>query len=475
MRWTMRALGLLSTVIVARLLTPADYGVVAIALIVVGLLETIAYLGVDLSLIKDQSAGRDEFDTAWTVQIIQGLLIAGALLISAPFVAAYFKEPRAQEVIFWLAARPVIEGATNVGLVAFRKELDFAREFRFNMITKLIGVAIQVGAAVVFRSYWALVIGMIAASGVSMSMSYVMHPYRPRLTLAKASAIWSFSQWLLVARVGSYLSQRSDEFVVGNLIGTGAMGGYHVVYELAGMPASEIVMPMRRALFPALSKVAGDADAYRRMVVDALNACALICCGLGVGLACSADLVVPLVLGQQWISTVPVLRWLALFSVFASVASILEVPLWVAGRTAYSAAINWLDLAAALPFLYLATSRWGVEGAAMSRLAVTVCMLPVAWSLVRSASGIGWTTLFTATLRPMLAAALMAGAMLAPGGLAALPLVVQLAARVALGAAVYLSSLWLLWRLAGCPAGIEVSAFAFARRLLAGASRRLGA
>lgn len=475
MRWTMRGLGLVSTVIVARLLTPADYGVVAIALIIVGLLETIAYLGVDLSLIKDQSAGRDDYDTAWTVQLIQGLLLAVALLASAPFVSAYFREPRALAVIAWLAVRPIVDGAANIGIVAFRKELDFAREFRFNLYTRLIGVAIQIGAAVVFRNYWALVIGMIASSAIATAMSYLMHPYRPRPTLKKASAIWSFSQWLLVARVGSYLSRRADEFVVGRLIGTAAMGGYHVVYELAGAPTTEIVMPMRRALFPALAKVAGDAEQYRRMMLDALAAAALICCGLGVGLAFSADLVVPLVLGAQWASTAPLLRLLALFSVAGAFASMLEVPLWVAGRTMYSAVINWLDLVFALPVLYLCTQQWGTPGAAASRLGVGIAMVPIAAYLVHRIGAAGWRAQAKAVARPVAAAALMAAAMTAVSGMATMPLIVQLALRLSAGAAVYVTALWLLWRFAGRPNGVEQRALALIAGRLATSRRRLGA
>ena len=131
MRWAMRALGLFSTVIVARILSPEDFGVVAIALIAVGLLETVAYLGVDLSLIKDQSAGRDEFDTAWTIQLLQGGLIALLLFACSPLAASFFNEPRAQAVIAWLALRPILEGFQNIGLVTFRRDLKFSQEFRF--------------------------------------------------------------------------------------------------------------------------------------------------------------------------------------------------------------------------------------------------------------------------------------------------------------------------------------------------------
>lgn len=136
-RWAMRLIGLASTVILARLLAPDDFGVIAIALIVVGLLETVAYAGVDLALMRPGADSREHYDTAWTIQLIQGALIAGFLLLLAPWVSPFFSEPRATAVIQVIALRPLIMGLQNIGIVAFRKELDFAKDFRFTLYTKL--------------------------------------------------------------------------------------------------------------------------------------------------------------------------------------------------------------------------------------------------------------------------------------------------------------------------------------------------
>jgi lipopolysaccharide exporter len=468
MRWVTRCIGLVSTVILARLLTPDDFGVVAIALLVVGLLETVSYLGVDLSLIKNRQAGREDFDSAWTIQLGQGALIAAVLLLSAPLVASFFNEPRAAAVVAVLAARPIIEALQNIGIVNFRKDLDFAREFRFNLIAKVLGALIQLTAAVVFRNYWALVTGMLAAALVATVLSYAMHPYRPRLSLARAGKIFSFSQWLLVARLGSYLSRRADEFLVGRLIGTSAMGGYRVVNELASAPTTEIIMPMRRALFPALAQFADDNAAYQRTVAQTLGGVTVICVGLGVGLACVAELVVPLVLGSKWLETIPIMRWLALLGTTTAIILVLEVPLWVADRTRLSALITWIELIVALPLLYAATVRWGIEGAAASRVLVSVLMLPVAAVAVRSACGVGLLPLLRAVVRPTLAGGVMAAAMLVLPTIAA-SIVLALLAKVAVGALVYLLVLWALWMAVGRPDGLEAAAL---RRLRARLARR---
>lgn len=466
MRWAMRLVGLASTLVIARLLSPDDFGVVAVALIVAGLLETIAYLGVDLSLIKDQGAEREDFDSAWTVQLAQGVMIAMLLLLTAPFVASYFNEPRATAVIAWLAVRPIIDGLQNIGLVLFRKELDFAREFRFNLIAKLLGAAIQIGAAWWLRNYWALVTGMLASAAVSTLLSYLLHPYRPRLTLVQAKKVWAFSQWLLVSRVGSFLGRRCDEFIVGRAAGTAAMGAYHVVYELATMPTTEIIMPMRRALFPALSTLADQPQAYRRAVLDSLAASATVCVGLGVGLASLAEWVIPVLLGPQWTGAVVLLRWLALFGMLAALTSVLEVPLWVAGRTNYSAMVCWLELAVAVPLLLWIVPRHGAEGAAMCRVVISLGTFPVAAWLVRSACGVSLRSIITVLGRPVLAGVAMGLAVRLLPVQPQWPILATLAAGAVVATSAYCAVLWATWVMAGRPQGFEAAVLRAAASLL---------
>jgi lipopolysaccharide exporter len=152
-RWATRLIGLVSTVILARLLAPSDFGVIAMALIAAGLLETISYAGVDLALMREGNNSRDHYNTAWTIQIIQAAFIAALLIGIAPLAAAYFSEPRAIAIIQLLALKSLIDGTQNIGIVAFRKEFDFAKEFRFMVYTKLLNFVIVVGLAFALRNY----------------------------------------------------------------------------------------------------------------------------------------------------------------------------------------------------------------------------------------------------------------------------------------------------------------------------------
>ena len=457
-RWATRLIGLVSTIILARLLTPEDFGIVAMALIVSGLLETIAYAGVDLALMRADHDTRAHYDTAWTVQLIQAVFVAALLLFAAPLVAAYFSEPRAAAVIRLLAFKSVIDGLQNIGIVAFRKELDFAKEFRFMLYSKVLNFAIVVAGAFWLRNYWALAIGMTSAGAINVMLSYIMHPYRPRWSLAKVKQIWSFSQWLMISRIGAFLNRRSDEFVVGGIVGTSAMGSYHVASELSTMPSSELVMPMRRAMFPTLAKLSGESQSFGVAVLGTFSTITTVCLAIGFGLMSVAPELVKLLLGQKWLTAIPLVQWLALYGGFSALVLVLEVPLWVSGRTHFSAFQTWLELAILVPLVWIATKKFGIEGAAATRTVVCFSMIPVMMLLTARAGYLNIGPLFAALWRPLTAGVIMALLLWAIPFAAIVPLAIALALKVVLGALIYVSVTGGLWLLQGRPAGFEATA-----------------
>lgn len=457
-RWVMRLVGLVSTVVLARILVPEDFGVVAMAMIVVGLLESLSYAGVDLALIRQQETSRDYYDTAWTVQILQGLFVATVLIAISPLVARYFGEPRVWAILQFCALVAVIGGFQNIGVVAFRKELDFAKEFRFTLYGKLINLFFTVSAAILLRSYWALVAGMLAGAIVNVFISYRMHPYRPRLSLSRMSALWSFSQWLMISQIGAFLNQKTDAIVVGGIHGTHGIGNYHVANDLSTMPTSEFVMPMRRAMFPVLSSIKDDPSAFEAACRTSFAAVATVCLALSFGLAGVADEAIRLILGEKWGNAVPLVRWLALYGGFTSLVLILEMPLWVRGYTRVSAIRTWVELALLVPLAWWATSNYGLEGAACVRAAVSVAAVLLMIFLVDRARCVRAGTLGLAVWRPLAAAGVMLAALMTWGSVPQWPVVIVLALKVVGGGAVFIVVLMALWLLAGRPPGFESDA-----------------
>jgi lipopolysaccharide exporter len=220
-------------------------------------------------------------------------------------------------------------------------------------------------------------------------------------------------------------------------------------------------MPMRRALFPTLSTLQQDPAAFRSATLHTFGALAAVCFSLGFGLSATATEAVALVLGPQWQAAVPLVQWLALYGAFAGLASILEVPIWVNGKTNISAIQSWVELAGLVPLLIVAVRWRGIEGAAMSRALIAVAMLPMMLWLVSRVCPISFVDLARALWRPLASGIVMTICLaVVPLGM---PTVLSLAVKIALGAIVYIVSMVALWWLSGRSKGLESAIFDRAR------------
>jgi len=165
LRWSLRLTGIVSTAVLARLLTPADFGIIAIAMLLIGLVEAFGETGERLALIRQSSLERSYYDTAFCLQFLIGIAVALTVFFLAPLTMAYFHEPRAVAVMRVLALRAVLGGVENIGTVDFRRDLQFRRFYSLAMRAKLISLATTLILAAWLRNYWALAIGILALAG----------------------------------------------------------------------------------------------------------------------------------------------------------------------------------------------------------------------------------------------------------------------------------------------------------------------
>src|SRR5579883_1004638 len=245
-RATIRLLGIVSVVILGRLLTPADYGLVALATAIIAALELMTAFSFDVALIQRQNLSREHYDTAWTITILFSIVVGIALMGLAIPAARFYEEPRLEAVMYVLAIGTVVEGLQNVGVVAFRKEMDFRKEFIFQVAKKVVAFGVTVPLAFWLRNYWALVAGITAGKIGGTLLSYFAHHYRPRLSTAVWGELFHFSRWLFINNFFGFLRAKTSDFVVGKIAGPAALGAFNLSVELSQMPTSEFVAPINR-------------------------------------------------------------------------------------------------------------------------------------------------------------------------------------------------------------------------------------
>ncbi|HLL09953.1 MAG TPA: oligosaccharide flippase family protein, partial [Rubrivivax sp.] len=189
-RWSIRAIGFISTTIMARLLVPADYGVVAMAMLAVGLVQALLDFNAGTALLRKAEVGRDEIDSAWSLGILQGVLTGALLAVASPLLAMYFQEPRVVWVLLALAVCIPLASAANIGMTLAQKNYQFGLIFRHQVAGKVIGVVTTIVGGFLLRDYRALVLGVVSGYLSGFVLSYVMHPYRPRWDTSRIPEIW---------------------------------------------------------------------------------------------------------------------------------------------------------------------------------------------------------------------------------------------------------------------------------------------
>lgn len=456
MRWTDRLIGMLSTLILARILLPEDFGVVAMASIVVGLIDTILDLGVGSALVQNKHASRAEFDTAWTLRLFQAALAAGAMWVAAPIAAKYFGDERVIDVIRVMSVAVLIGGFENIGIVAFQKNMEFGRDFQFFFYRRLAGFLVTLVLALTLKSYWAMVFGTLFGRTIGVIVSYLLHEYRPHFSLQSRKKIWSFSQWVLVGNLGSYGLTQIDKFLVGGQGNAASMGAYSLADDIAAMPTTELLSPLNRVLFPVFVDHAHDPERLRQVFCKAIGVQILLALPAGVGLCVVAPEAVLVLLGERWVGAVPLVQTLALISVFSALIYGCSFLLMALGKVGVQAAMVWVRFGLMLGLAIVIFPDAGVQGIAFIRLAVSGIGLALFVGLVlHYFERIRLSDFFNQTWRPVCATLAMAAAIASLPALAVGGAIGQLLLNVMVGGMVYASVILSLWRIVGCTDGAE--------------------
>lgn len=459
-KWVERGLGLLSTLILVRLLSPADFGMVSMAMSFIFMAELLTAFSFDVALIQNQNATHEHYDSAWTANILLGGTITLLMLAFSVPIAHFYKQPAVLPVVCALSLGPFLGSLENIGVVAFRKDLDFRKEFLFQVSRKIMAFAVTVPLAFSLRSYWALVAGTLVSKAGGSLMSYWVQSFRPRLSLKEVPALLRFSRWLLLNNFVSFLKERSTDFLLGRMFGPGPLGVYNVNLEFASMPSNEMGMPINRALLPGFAKMAHDVKAVSRSILNAFGIVAMLAIPAGAGICAVAPYLVPVALGQKWLAGVPVMEVLSINSAIAVFHATTATALVAMGNPFAATRVNMVFVAVMIPGILILAHKFGPIGAAYAVfLACLLCTPIYLWQLHKHA-GVDYKDWIRAVLRPVLASAAMVGVVrhalpaydtAMSNGRAGL----LLAGGVAIGAATYAAAMLLLWTLMGRPDGAE--------------------
>ena len=461
-RWGERLLDLISIVVLARILAPEDFGLVAIAASIVAIIEGLSDFDVNKALIRIREGDQHDthhllYDTAWTLSALRGLCSALVMVV----IAAMLSDARIATVLFALALSPLMKGLSNPRFVTFERDLVYSKLAGLTLGSKIVAFGVTLSIAVVTRSYWALVIGIVVGALISLLLTYALQPYLPRFSLARFSEIFAFSGWMSLTTVVTTLSMETDKLIVGRLLGIADAGLYFMTQRVGVLPTREMVSPLQRILFPSFSEIADDTARLRRVVCESINVLGSLSLPAGCGFALIANDFVPLALGEQWLQMVPLLTLLVPFLGLRGTLSMTLPCVMALGRTRLLFQVSVVYALVHVPMFIAGTAWFGLIGAVGSIVLAGLFYTYLNAWLLRRTLGISWGEILRSLRRPLVAVATMVAAVLALGMIEPLGLFgaegswLSLVIKIALGGAVFGATLVTLWRLEGRPAGIE--------------------
>ena len=473
LKLAIKLIGFVSTIILARILLPEDFGLIAIIMAFFALIEIFGGFGFDTVLIQKRDAVRGHYDTAWSFNVGFGVVACLFSFVGAGWVAEFYGDPRILDVMRVLGLLFFIGGLQNIGVVQFRKELTFEQEFTFQLIPKIASFFVTIILAFALKSYWALVWGSLVWRLFVVLFSYYVHPFRPRIDFSEWRQLFGFSKWLMINNFLFFMNNRSPEMVVGKIISPQAAGLFAIANEISALPTSEMVGNINTATYPGYCKVAADLAELKRMYVSVMGVVAFLVLPAGLGLSAVSEILVPVVLGDKWLGAVSLMALLSVSGSLIALNTNTGFLFLAMARPKITTAMSFLRVLVLLPSMVYFGSLYGLTGVASAVLLTAVAVFLSFLVLIRMELGIFWGQILGIYVRPLFGSLVMFFSIehMTPVLVGSIWIVFSLFALCVLGAMVYCVSIAFLWCAVGRPDGAEEKLLNFVVEKLSASKR----
>jgi O-antigen/teichoic acid export membrane protein len=455
-----RIIDLGTMLVLAHILHPKDFGLVAIAMSVIYVVEAALELPVSGALVRLQIVEPQHYDTAFTLSLLRGLLLGTIVCAGSWPFAHFYSDMRLFPLVCALAIAPAARGLVSPRLADFSRTLQFAPDFSMEMVGKVAAFTVAVILAVTTRSYWALAAGTVIAPVMATATSYLIAPYKPRLSLSAMSDFSGFLGWNTAAQTIGAFNWQTDRLMLAKLMSKTELGFFSTANDLATIPVMAFIAPIQRPLLSAFSLLKKEparlAQSYQK------SATAIVTLGLPIliGESLVAHQAVRLMFGSQWLGAAMPLRWLAI-SLLPSLFAMPVPPLVMAfGQTQLFFKRNLLEVCIKVPLVVVGAITHGFLGVIIARYISESITVLYSTFIVRKLVGLPIHRQLLGPWRSVVSVSAMALVIrfslpLFAATDAVAPLAGGLLIVAVLGAITYCSVLWILWNACGCPGGLE--------------------
>lgn len=367
-----RSLSFLSTIVLARLLVPEEFGQFAIALLVVSYLETFGSFGVSAALIYERKEPERGANVAFLLSLLSGFILMVVVTTSAPMIAQFFRDGEIEPLLRAMAWLFLLGSFGNTHDALLRKSLHFKKRFVPEMVRSGLKAFFAICLALSGMGVWSLVWGQIIGTAAATFALWFLVPWRPKfdLTTQLIKRMLKYGFQIVFVNVLAAVVHHVDYLIVGRVLGTAALGFYTLAYRIPELVINMVVWAVGNVTFPAYSSLQEDKPALRSAYLATQRYLSLLTLPAGLGLALLSGPAIHTLYGEDWGASVPVLQALGLAASVRSLGSHAGDVYKATGRPEILTKLALVRAALLIPSLIYAT-RYGIEGVAIGLLLVT--------------------------------------------------------------------------------------------------------
>jgi O-antigen/teichoic acid export membrane protein len=427
------------SVVLARLLVPEEFGLVAEALVFSSFALVILDFGFSAALIQREDLEERHLSSAFWLNLGVGAALTAALIGASPLIADFYNQPRLRGLAIGISATFLLGSLGLVQATLLERALNFRRLAAITNIATAVGGAAAITAAAAGLGAWSIVLQATVAIGARSLLLWLSSDWRPALSIDAAAVrdLWRFGANLAAFNAVNFWSRNADDLLIGRFATPSALGLYGRAYSVMLVGLNQVTSTVSVAMYPALARIQDDRDRLRLAYLRVVSVVALLAFPIAVGLFVAARPFVLTLFGERWTGAIRILQILCIPLLIQSVASTVGLIYQVSARTDWM--FRWGVAASAVTVAAFAVGiHWGIVGVATSYAIVSVAMLYFNFSIPGRLVGVRPADVARVVRGPLAAAMIMGGCVWAAGyGTAKLGAPAQLVIEVGVGVTVY--------------------------------------
>lgn len=364
------ALGFVTLAVLARLLSPADFGLMGMIMVVIGFAQAFADMGISNAIIYRQDATKDQLSSLYWLNILAGVIVFCVVCASTPLVVGFYHEPRLSKLLYLTALVFLITPLGQQFQILLQKELQFNRLAKIEIATVVVNSTVTIGSAFAGLGVYSLILGQLIATATKVALlcSAGSRQWRPSLHFAKRDlkGYVSFGLYQMGERAINYLNSNLDYLLIGSMLGASALGYYTLAYNLIIRPSTMINPVITKVAFPVFSRIQNETERIKRVYLKILQLLSIFNFPMMIGLAVVAPVAVPVIFGEQWLPSIILIQILTIVGLLRSIGNPVGSLLLAKGRADLGFKWNLGLTVTQIPGLYIGAELGGAVGVAIA-------------------------------------------------------------------------------------------------------------